>query len=112
MSPERWTPEPPPQPADLPAEELAALRKRARLGAILIAVGVAGILWGALHLLLAVGGPERPDFAHRQRYDEVKPLVHAALFGALLRSLFGLAVAMAGGWLRRTAREQLSGSVD
>lgn len=106
MTPERWTPEPPPL-ADLPPDELAALRKRARLGAALMAVGVAGILWGALHLVLTVGGPEQADFAHRQRYDEVKPVVHHALFGSLVRSLAGLAVAMTGGWLRGEARRRL-----
>lgn len=108
MSPERWTPEPPPQ-ADLPAHERAALQRRARWGAALVALGVAGIVWGVLHVVLAVGGPERADFAHRPRYDEVKPVVHRELFGGLLRSLGGLALALAGGTLRGGALRRLHG---
>jgi hypothetical protein len=108
VSPERWTPAPAPQ-ADLPPGERSALQRRARWGAALVAVGVAGILWGALHVVLAVGGPERADFAHRPRYDEVKPVVHRELFGGLVRSLTGLAVAIAGGTLRGAARRRLDG---
>jgi hypothetical protein len=111
VSPERWTSEPAPL-ADLPPEELAALRRRARLGAILLGLGVAGMLWGALHLLLAVGGPEQADFAHRPRYDEVKPLVQQAMFGALLRAVVGLFLAMAGGSLRGAALRRLHGRAE
>jgi hypothetical protein len=108
VSPERWTPSPPPL-ADLPPHEVAALRRRARWGGALLAVGVAGILWGVLHVLLAVGGPERADFAHRPRYDEVKPIVQRELFGGLLRSLGGLIVALVGGSSRGAALRRLHG---
>lgn len=94
MSPERvaerW--EPPP-PAGDP-------RKR-RLGTLLVVLGLAGILWGVAHVLAAVGGPEQRDFAHRQTYDEVKPLLHGAAFGGLVRGLAGLVLAIAGARLRR-----------
>jgi len=106
--PERWTPAPEPL-ANLPADELAALRRRARRGAILIGIGLAAILWGVLHVLFAVGGPEQIDFAHRPRYDEVKPIVHRELFGGLLRSLAGLCLALYGGWSRGAAVRRLHG---
>jgi hypothetical protein len=106
MSPERWTSEREPL-ADLPGDELAHLRRRARWGLALMALGIGGILWGVLHLLLAVGGPEQADFAHRPRYDEVKPVVQREMFGALVRAVAGLFVAMAGGSLRASARRRL-----
>lgn len=108
MSPERWEARVEPLEGLAPGE-VAALRRRARVGAVLIALGIAGILWGVLHLLFVVGGPEKADFAHRQRYDEVKPLVQHAMFGALVRSLAGLFVAMTGGSLRGSARRRLYG---
>ena len=74
--------------------------RRRRLGTALIVLGVLCILWGVAHVLLAVGGPEQPGFAHRPTYDEVKPLVHGAMFGGLLRGLTGLALAIAGARLR------------
>jgi hypothetical protein len=107
-TPERWTSARAPL-AQLSDEEQAALRRRARLGAVLIALGIAGILWGVAHILLAVGGPERADFAHRQTYDEVKPVVQRVFFGGLVRSLVGLALAIAGGRLRGAALRQLFG---
>jgi hypothetical protein len=74
---------------------------RRRLGTALLVLGLLGILWGVLHVLGAVGGPEQPGFANRQTYDEVKPLVHRSMFGGLLRALAGLALAIAGARLRR-----------
>ncbi len=97
-------------PPALSAPEQARLERRARIGAWLIALGILGILWGVFHMLSAVGGPEKPDFAHRQRYDEVKVIVQREMFGALLRSLVGLAVAMAGGYLRGAALRALGRS--
>lgn len=77
--------------------------RRRRIGTALIVLGLAGILWGVLHVLSAVGAPAQRDFAHRQTYDEVKPLVHGAMFGGLLRGLAGLALAFAGTRLRRAS---------
>lgn len=96
--------EAPPEPDEA---ERAELDRRARIGLALIGVGILGILWGVFHLLGAVGGPEARDFAHRQTYDQVKPVLHRELFGALLRSLTGLALAMAGGHLRGKALRAL-----
>ena len=107
-TPERWTSARPPL-AHLTADEQTALRRRARWGAVLIALGIAGILWGVVHILLAVGGPEQPDFAHRQTYDQVKPIVHRVFFGGLVRSLAGLALAIAGGCMRSRAQNELFG---
>ena len=108
-TPERWTSERAPL-AHLSAAEQAALRARARWGAALIALGIAGILWGTLHVVLAVGGPEKPEFAHRQTYDEVKPIVQRTYFGGLVRALAGLALAICGGRLRGGALRQLFGA--
>jgi hypothetical protein len=77
--------------------------RRRRLGTLLVVLGLAGILWGVAHVLGAVGEPEQRDFAHRQTYDEVKPLVHGALFGGMLRGLAGLGLALLGARLRRSA---------
>ena len=107
-TPERWTSARTPH-AHLSAEQQADLRRRVRWGAILIALGIAGILWGVAHILLAVGGPEQPDFAHRQTYDQVKPIVHRVFFGGLVRSLAGLALAIVGGRLRSRALSELFG---
>lgn len=74
-----------------------------RLGTVLFVLGVLGILWGVAHVLSAVGAPEQRDFAHRLRYDEVKPLVHGTMFGGLVRGLLGLALAIAGVRLRSRA---------
>jgi hypothetical protein len=74
---------------------------RRRLGTALLVLGLLGILWGVAHVLIAVGGPEQPGFAHRPTYDEVKPIVHGSMFGGLLRGLSGLALAIVGARLRR-----------
>jgi hypothetical protein len=74
-----------------------------RLGTLLVVLGVVGILWGVAHVLGAVGAPEQRDFAHRQTYDAVKPLVHGALFGGLVRGLAGLALAIVGVRMRARA---------
>lgn len=87
---ERWEAPPP----------SGALRRR-RLGSALIVLGLLGILWGVAHVLDAVGAPEQRDFAHRLRYDEVKPLVQGAWLGGLLRGFAGLALAIVGTRLRR-----------
>jgi len=89
---ERW--EAPPPPGDA---------RRRRLGTLLVGLGVLGILWGVAHVLGAVGAPEERDFAHRLRYDEVKPIVHGAMFGGLLRGLTGLALAIWGMRIRSRA---------
>ena len=77
--------------------------RRRRLSTLLIVLGVAGILWGVAHVLGAVGAPEQRDFAHRLRYDEVKPLVHGSLLGGLLRGFAGLALAIVGVRMRARA---------
>lgn len=73
---------------------------RARVGLVLIALGLALILWGVLHVLGEVGGPQRRDFAHRRTYTQVKQAVHGAFAGMLLRALPGLALVLLGARLR------------
>jgi hypothetical protein len=74
--------------------------RRRRAGAVLIALGILGILWGVFHVLWAV---EPTTSRASGSYDQVKPIVHEHLFGALVRSLGGLALAMVGANLRRDA---------
>jgi hypothetical protein len=91
----QYLPDPtPPRPPATP---------RQRLGLALIALGIAGILWGVFHVLGAIGGYEVRDFAHRKPDSEVRAIVHRTFPGALARSLFGLALVLAGGRLRRRA---------
>jgi hypothetical protein len=65
-----------------------------KAGALLIALGIAGILWGVFHVLDAARGS---DPTRRSTYDEVKPRLQRAFPGGLVRSLAGLGVAMIGG---------------
>ena len=78
-------------------------RGKVDLGAVLIGLGVLGILWGVLHLLGHMHGAEGPPrtFSERTSYNEAKRNVHGALPGALLRALPGLGLAFAGACLRR-----------
>ena len=88
---------------DPPTGERPPATPRQRLGLVLIALGLAGILWGVFHVLDAIGGYEERDFAHRKRDYEVRTVVHETFPGALARSLAGLALVLAGGRLRRSA---------
>jgi hypothetical protein len=90
---------------DPPASEPQPATPRRRLGLALIALGLAGILWGVFHVLNAIGGYEERDFAHRKSDYEVRSVVHETFPGALARSLAGLALLLAGGRLRRTGAE-------
>jgi hypothetical protein len=76
---------------------------RRRLGAALIALGLAGIAWGALDLAdAAQGGRTRRTFAERVSYDQAKVRIHESLPGAFARGLTGFLLCVAGSWLRRT----------
>lgn len=86
------------EPAPLDPETATRLRRH---GALLIALGIAGILWGVFHVLGPVGDLQRRFPGQRVGYDMVKVEVHRAFLGGLLRSLAGLGLAMWGGRLRR-----------
>ncbi len=74
------------------------------MGAGLIAVGLAMIVWAVLQVANASqGGRTRRTFAERIGYDEAKQNVHRSFPGGLVRGLAGLAVAMLGARLRRGA---------
>lgn len=75
--------------------------RRGRLGLALIALGLAGILWGVFHVLGAIGGYEERDFAHRKTDHQVRTVVHQTFGGALVRALLGLTLVVVGGRLRR-----------
>ncbi len=87
--------------------ERAWHEKRARRGAWLIGLGIAGILWGVFHLLAAVPRPEQRDFAHRRPYNEVKVALQGAFLGTVVRSLLGLAIAIYGGTTRSRSLRRL-----
>lgn len=86
----------------------AAAGRGQRLGVVLIAVGVAGILWGVFHVLNSIGGYESRDFAHRKRDFEVRSIVHETFPGGFLRAMVGLSIALLGGRVRRRALERAS----
>jgi hypothetical protein len=67
----------------------------------MIVLGLAGIVWGVFHILTAVDPPGQRQFAERIPYTQAKQIVHERLFGALVRSLAGLGLALLGGRLRR-----------
>ena len=73
---------------------------RRGLGTALIALGLAGILWGVFHVLGAIGGYEQRDFAHRKTDYQVRSVVHETFAGAFVRAMGGLALVLAGGKLR------------
>lgn len=76
-----------------------APNRRAAFGLALIVLGIAGILWGVLHVLDALPEPGR-DFATRNTDYQDRKAVHASFFGGLLRALPGLALAIVGARIR------------
>ena len=76
---------------------------RARLGVVLVVLGIAGILWGVFHVLNAIPRPEQLDFAHRTTDREARSAVHETFLGGLVRALLGLGIAIAGAHLRSRA---------
>jgi len=79
---------------------------RSKLGTALIALGIAGILWGVFHVLGAIGGYEQRDFAHRKTDHEVRTIVHETFPVGFAKAMAGLAVLLAGGHLRRSAKDR------
>jgi hypothetical protein len=76
--------------------------RRSRLGAILIAVGIATIVAAVLYLAEAANGPGvgPRQFAERRGYDRTKESLHSALPLGLALGFAGLGLALAGGRLR------------
>jgi hypothetical protein len=83
-----------------------ASRRLSRTGAWLIALGIAGILWGVFHVLGPIGDLQASRPGQRTSYNENKVVVHRHFAGGLLRALAGLGVAMLGGELRYRARRR------
>lgn len=79
---------------------------RMRLGAVLIAIGIATIVVSVIWVLEVANGPGTgpKTFAKRRSYDTVKESVHESFPIGFLVGLAGLGVAMAGGRVRRRAR--------
>ena len=80
--------------------EPAPNQGRRLLGLVLIALGLAGIVWGVFHVLGPVGDLHASQPGIRPGYDRVKVSVHATWFGGFVRALGGLALAMFGSRLR------------
>jgi hypothetical protein len=76
-----------------------------RLGLGLVALGLACILWGVFHVLTAIGGYEKRDFAHRKTDYQVRSVVHETFPGGFARAMAGLALVLVGGHLRRRGDE-------
>lgn len=78
-------------------------RPHDKLATALILVGLAGIVWGVLHLSSAGYGGQVAgrDFSQRRPYNQVKSDVHSAFPGALLRAGLGGLLVFAG--MRRRA---------
>lgn len=79
-------------------------RKRARLGLILIALGVVAMLWGVFHILDSVPKPAKREFAYRTTDFQARSAVHDSFFGGFVRAMAGLGLALYGGHLRKKAR--------
>ena len=84
-----------------PPEPRTPATPRQKLGLLLIAVGLAGILWGVFHVLGAIGPYEQRDFAHRKTDYQVRSTMHEAFPGGFFRAMGGLALMVAGSRLRR-----------
>jgi hypothetical protein len=67
----------------------------------MIALGIAGIVWGVLHVSSAAYGTRARSVEERRSYDQIKQSVHASYLGGLARGLAGLALAAGGERLRR-----------
>lgn len=80
-----------------------APNRRAALGVALIALGVAGIVWGVFHLLAALPEPDQLDFAHRTTDYQNRSVAHERFPGAAWRALCGLGLALLGGRVRARA---------
>jgi hypothetical protein len=93
--------------SSLSPEAALRARKRARLGLVLIAVGVVGILWGVFYVLAALPTAEKLDFAHRMTDYQARKSVHESFPGGLVRALVGLGVALWGGRLHAKALREL-----
>jgi hypothetical protein len=77
--------------------------KRARLGLVLIGLGLIGILWGVFHILESVPRPAKREFAYRTTDFQARSAVHGSFAGGLLRALAGLSLAVYGAHVRRKA---------
>jgi hypothetical protein len=73
-----------------------------RLGITLVVLGILGVLWGVFYVIGAAG--TTPRYGGRFRFDDAKPILQRAFLPGLLRSLVGLAVALAGGRILKHAR--------
>lgn len=79
-------------------------RKQARLGLILVALGIVGVLWGVFHILGSVPKPAKREFAYRTTDFQARSAVHDSFLGGFARAMAGLGLALYGGHLRKKAR--------
>ena len=79
-------------------------RKQARLGLILVALGIVGVLWGVFHILGSVPKPAKREFAYRTTDFQARSAVHDSFLGGFARAMAGLGLALYGGHLCKKAR--------
>ena len=84
--------------------------RRARVGAILIALGILTIVAAGLGMLEASNGPGLgpTEFAQRRSYNQTKEAMHEVFPLGLACAAAGLGLAMLGGRLRRGAQPDSS----
>ena len=76
-------------------------RRTRIVGAVLIGLGLACVLWGVLHLTSATVGGRVQDFSQRRTYNSVKRAAHEAYPGALGRAALGALLVWCGARLRK-----------
>ena len=84
-------------------DDALARKRKARLGLILLVLGIAVILCGVEYVLLAVDGKLLYRFAERTTYREAKTVVHRVYPIGFAIALAGLAIAITGGRMRAKA---------
>ncbi len=87
-------------------------RKQARLGLILVVLGVLGMLWGVFHVLDSVPKPVKREFAYRTTDFQARSAVHDSFLGAFVRAMAGLGLALYGSHLRKKALGDGPGTSD
>ena len=81
---------------------------RGRLAVALAVLGLAGIVWGVLHVVEAANGPGLgpTQFADRVSYNQAKQAMHQSFLGGLLRAGLGAGLLWAASRLRAPATAQ------
>lgn len=77
----------------------------AKLGLALMVLGVVAMLWGVFHILGSVPKPAKREFAYRTTDFQARSAVHDSFLGGFARAMAGLALALYGARMRKSARD-------